>query len=268
MSWLEQNVLDKHISVRTSLYSGSTVKLDATTQEEFTSTIHLTITETAEQEALPGETETDNVHAGAGLGSSSCGLSETKNDDSNKNSLRSIQGIVPVIGSKCAGKHPKLNWLVRLWVPKTTTELRRIQEENTTSHPYHSRAIRKVSIICIMLCALDISFALTIDLGWNLLPGGTALIVSIAWGFYKIVVIVIGLLQWAHFLLGEVDRCEALLQAGTEPRSSSLSVPLHISQYSRSFDDILISGLVRRDTEADVGLVAPIRRQTFPPSVA
>jgi hypothetical protein len=168
-----------------------------------------------------------------------------------------------------------LERLVHLWVPKTSQDLLLIKQNPHISyfdHPFV--ALRTAQWSCLQFACFTV-YCISIGVDWNssIDSGFSIPLAFIFYMFYRVMLMAKRICNQIYFVLEDIDARKH--QAGIDNSSTAPTV-----RYRRSVADSSISvatirsapvdleqgasNLVRRDTEADIGLVSLARRQTYP----
>jgi hypothetical protein len=174
-------------------------------------------------------------------------------------------------------RHTFLKALVRLWVPKTTQDLNRIKQNPHISYLDHPYIASRTALCSSLLFIFHTMLLLFIGIGWNFdQTGYTPLCAWLLFLLYRVLKTVKRILNRMYFVLENIRSRKAsgafstrssttpIVHRGSSAAASSISLA---TMRSLPVDfERRIEPLTRQGTEADMGLVPPSRRQTYPRS--
>jgi hypothetical protein len=167
--------------------------------------------------------------------------------------------------------HRMLERLVRLWVPKTTHDLEQIKQNPHQEYLDHPFVASRTALYSSILFALHLGLLLFIGVGWNFEETGyLPLLAWLLFIFYRILKTIKRIMNQMYFVHEEVHARRASSRSSTAPsvyRGNSAAGSRISLATARSLPvefERRAAALARQGTEADVGIVPPTRRQTYP----
>jgi hypothetical protein len=166
-----------------------------------------------------------------------------------------------------------LERLVLLGIPKSRHDLLLVKQNSYTSYLDHPYIAARTALSSLLLFIFFTIFLLFIAIGWNFVEtSSSSLAAWVLFIFYRAAKTAKRVFNQMYFVLEEVDARKRgagssrsstapILRHGSSAAGSSISLgtlrslPVHLEGGSN---------LVRQGTEADMGLVPPMRRQTYP----
>jgi hypothetical protein len=166
-----------------------------------------------------------------------------------------------------------LEKLVLLGVPKSRHDLLLVKQNSYASYLDHPYVAARTALSSLLLFVFFTIFLLFIAIGWNFVEtSSSSLAAWVLFIFYRAAKTAKRMCNQMYFVLEEVD---ARKRGAGSSRSSTAPILRHGSSAAGSSISLATlhslpvhleggSNLVRQGTEADMGLVPPMRRQTYP----